>query len=138
MLKLKIIEWVDKTFGKAQHRDRFDMNSKVSEVEEKGKVVMIEEIGFVFQRSKFDASEKEIKKWKQEFEEIIGNGELRMFQVGCEDLYGIAAQEDIQKGALEGSLVTGKAMMMNVVIFKRTFLANSILFPHKMGSNRRH
>jgi hypothetical protein len=139
MLKLKIIEWIDKTFGKLRHKDRFDMNSKVSEVEEKGAVLLIEEIGFVFQRMNIEASKKEVEKWKRELEEIIGNGELRGFQVGVEDLYGIASPEDIQKGGVqEGSIVGGKAMMMNVMIYKQTFLANSILFPGKLNSNRRH
>ncbi len=139
MLRQKIVEWIGKTFGEPQHRDRFDMNSKVSEVDEKGRVSRIEEIGFVFQRMQTAASEKEVNKWKQELAEIIGNGELRGFQVGSEDLFSIASQEDIQKGGVqEGSIVGGKAMMMNVQIYKQTFLANSILFPGRINSNRRH
>lgn len=128
MLKEKITEWIGKTFGKPKHRDRFEMTCKIAEVNRKGAKVRIEEIGFIFQRIKTEATEKEVKKWKKELDEITGNS-LRMFQVGSEDLFSIASQEDIKDGAQEGALVGGKAMMMNVQIFKETFIHNLIQFP---------
>lgn len=132
MLKEEIVKWIGKTFGKPKHRDRFEMSCKISEISKQGAKVRIEELNFVFQRMKGDVGEKEIKKWKQELDEITGNS-LRVFHVGNEVLHGIASAEDIKGGAREGELVTGKAMMINVQIFKETFIANEILFP-----SRRH
>ena len=138
MLKEKIMEWLGKTFGKPRHRDLLEMTHKVAEISEKGAQVLIEELSFIFQRIKYEASEKDVNKWKRELDEITGNA-LRGFHFGNEELYGIATAEDVKRGAQEGELVKGKGLMLNVQIHKRTFLANSIFFPSRnLNPNRRH
>ncbi len=137
MLKEKIVEWIGKTFGDPQKNDMFQMDHKVAEGSNQGRMFKIEELSFVFQRRRQEVGKEEIQKWRKELEEITGNS-LRGFHVGCEDLYGIASQQDIKDGAMEGELVVGKAMMMNVQIFKKKFIANAIVFPGKLTSNRRH
>jgi len=137
MLKQKIIEWIEKTFGKARHGDSFEMVSKISEGRKGGAIYLIEELNFVFQRIKHDADEKQIKIWKKELDEITGNS-LRAFHFANNELYGLANEEDLKKGASEGSLVKGRGTILNVQIFKKSFIANEIMFPSKINSNRRH
>ena len=137
MLREKIVEWIGKTFGKQRHGDVLEMTCKVSDISDKGAEVRVEEIGFIFHRIKDNSTEKDVKRWKKELDEITG-GAVRGFHSGNEELWGIAGKGDIQRGAQEGELVRGTGILLNVQIHKRTFLAKSILFPHKMGSNRRH
>lgn len=137
MLREEIVKWIGKTFGKPRKNDMFQMDCKIAEGSNQGRIFKIEEISFVFQRRDQEVTAEEIKKWREELNEITGNS-LRTFHVGDENLYGTATKQDIQDGAMEGELVIGKAMMMNVVIFKKRFIANSIVFPGKLTSNRRH
>lgn len=138
MLREKIMEWIGKTFGKLRHGDTLEMTSKVSEVNDKtGSLVQIEEIGFIFHRIKNSSTEKDVNKWKKELDEITG-GAVRGFHSGNEELWGIAGPGDIQKGAVQGSLVRGTGILLTVQIHKRTFLAKSVLFPSGNISNRRH
>lgn len=129
MLKNEIVKWIEKTFGKTQHRDQFEMTSKASEIIKQGKKFKIEELNFVFQRIKNDASEKDVKKWKEELMEITNNS-LRVFHFGNEELYSIASNEDIKEGVNPGDLVKGKSALLNVQIFKETFLHAALLIPN--------
>ena len=137
MLKEERVKWIGKTFGEPQKNDMFQMDCKIAEGSNQGRIFKIEELNFVFQRRNQEVTAEEIKKWREELNEITGNS-LRGFHVGCEDLYGTATKQDISDGAMEGELVKGKAMMMNVAIFKKKFISNAILFPGKLNSNRRH
>ena len=131
------MEWIGKTFGKPRHGDNFEMTSKTSERDEKGTLVQIEEIGFIFHRIKNSSTEKDVNKWKKELDEITG-GAVRGFHSGNEELWGIAGPGDVQRGAEKGSLVRGTGILLTVQFHKRTFLAKSILFPSGNISNRRH
>lgn len=138
MLKEEIVKWIGDTFGKPQKNDMLQLDCKMSEGSNQGRIFEIEEISFVFQRRRQEVGREEIEKWRKELDEITENS-LRVFHVGCEDLYGIASKQDIQEGALEGELVVGKAMMMNVEIFKKKFIANTVVFPGRnLNPNRRH
>ena len=138
MLREKIMEWIGKTFGKPRHGDRLEMTSKLSEVnDEKGALVQIEEIGLIFHRIKNSSSEKDVNKWKKELDEITGDA-VQNFHSGNEELWGIAGEGDIQRGAAKGSLVRGTGILLTVRIHKKTFVAKSILFPSGNLSNRRH
>lgn len=133
MLKVKITEWIEKTFGKPKHGDLFEFTYKAAEISEKGNKVLIEEMSFVFQRRQDDPGENTIKKWKRELEELTGTS-LRAFQFGSEDLYGLATNADVKRGATAGDIVTGKMTMLNVGIFKKKIVAAELLIP----SLRRH
>ena len=138
MLKEKVIEWIGKTFGKPQHGDMLEMTCKASDATNKqGAKIFVEEISFIFQRRKSNPSEVDVKKWKKELDEITGN-KLRDFHFGNQDLYAIANEVDIKRGSLEGELVRGRATILTVSIHKQTFISHGILFPSKIGSNRRH
>lgn len=137
MLKIKITEWIEKTFGNPKHEDRFEIVSKISEGRKGGGIYLIEELNFVFQRMENEVSEEEIKTWKKELNELTGNS-LRAFNFANNEVHGLATDEDLKKGAQPGDLIKGRGTMLNVQIFKKTFIANDILFPSKIGSNRRH
>lgn len=137
MLKEKVIEWIGKTFGEHRVGDRFELSNTISEKNDKGMMVMIEELNFVFQRRKTEVTEKEIRQWKQELDDLSTNS-LRGFHFEKGDLIGMATPQDIQKGVPAGTLVTGSSLLLSVGIFKKKFLAKSVLFPSKMNSSRRH
>jgi len=137
MLKEDIIKWVEKTFGKPKHGDNFEMISKISEGRKQGAIYLIEELNFVFQRRENDITEKEIKIWKQELDDLSGKS-LIAFNFANNEVHAIANDEDIKKGAREGELIKGRGTMLNVRIFKKTFIANAIVFPSKINSHRRH
>lgn len=137
MLREEIMEWIGKTFGKPRHGDTLEMTSKVSERDDKGALVQVEEIGFIFHRIKHSSTEKDVNKWKKELDEITG-GAVRGFHSGNEELWGIAGPGDIQRGAQQGELVRGTGILLTVQFHKRTFLAKSVLFPGRFNSNRRH
>lgn len=138
MLREKIMEWIGKTFGKPRHEDSLEITYKVSEVNDnKGALVRVEEIGFIFHRIKNSSTEKDVNKWKKELDEIT-EGTVRGFHSGNEELWGIAGKGDIQRGATKGSLVRGTGILLTVQVHKETFVAKSILFPSGNLSNRRH
>lgn len=137
MLREKIVEWIGKTFGKHKAGDRFEMSSKVAEKSKKGMKVRIEELNFVFQRRKSEVTDDEIKQWKKELDELTGNS-LIGFHFERGDLFGLASEQDIAKGAQEGSLVTGRSFLLSAGIFKEEYIAKEVLFPHKLNSSRRH
>lgn len=137
MLREKIMEWIGKTFGKPRHGDSLEMTTKISERDDKGALVQIEEIGFIFHRIKNSSTEKDVKRWKKELDEITG-GTVRNFHSGNEELWGIAGPGDVQRGAQQGELVRGTGILLTVRIHKRNFLAKSVLFPGKFNSTRRH
>lgn len=138
MLREKIVKWIGDTFGDPQKNDMFQMDCKIAEGSNQGRIFKIEEINFVFQRRRLEVTKEDISKWRKELDEITGNS-LRVFHVGDENLYGIASKQDIQEGAKEGELVVGKAMMINVQIFKKKFIANQVVFPGRnLNPNRRH
>lgn len=137
MLREKIVEWVGKTFGKNKVGDRFEMVSKIAEGRKGGVIYLIEELNFVFQRMNNDVDEKKIKIWKKELSDLTGNS-LRAFNFANNEIHGLATDEDLKKGAQPGDLIKGRGTMLNVQIFKKTFIANEIQFPSKIGSNRRH
>jgi len=137
MLREKVIEWVGKTFGKHKPGDRFELSSKITEKSDQGIKFRIEELNFVFQRRKSEVSEKEVTRWKQELEEISSTS-LRGFHFENGDLFGLATAEDVARGALQGSIVTGRSFLLSVGIFKKEFIAKDVLFPGKVNSNRRH
>lgn len=137
MLREKVMEWLGKTFGKPRHGDLVEMTCKAGQVERKGSKVLVEEIGVIFHRQKTPSTEKEVNKWKKELDEITGGG-LRGFHTGNEELWGIAGPEDVKRGAQEGALVRGTGILLNLQIYKETFISPSVLFPTKIGSNRRH
>lgn len=137
MLKEKIVKWIGDTFGDPQHGDLLEMTCKASDASKGQAKIFVEEISFVFQRRNNNPSEDEVKKWKKELDEITGNN-LRNFHFGNQDLYAIANEVDIKRGTLEGELVRGRATILTVQIHKENFISHSILFPSKIGSNRRH
>lgn len=137
MLREKIVEWIGKTFGKHRAGDRFEMSSKIAELSKNGMKIRVEELNFVFQRRKTDISEKEVKNWKKELDELTGNS-LRGFHFENGELIGMASGEDIEKGAQAGELVTGRSSLLSVGIYKEDFIAKEVLFPHKLTSDRRH
>ncbi|MCK4648099.1 hypothetical protein KAT51_01105 [bacterium] len=137
MLREKVVEWIRKTFGGHKAGDRFEMSSKIAEKNDKGMMVRIEELNFIFQRRKVEVTEKEIRQWKEELDNLSGNS-LRGFHFENGDIFGLATQQDIEKGVPAGSLVTGNNFLLSVGIFKKEYLAKSLLFPGKINSNRRH
>lgn len=132
MLREKIMEWIGKTFGKLRHRDFLEMTCKVSDIIKNKAKIRVEEVSFIFQRATDSSSDKDVRRWKEELDEITGNS-LRVFHTGNEELWGIAGPEDIRKGAKEGELVKGTGILLNVQIHKERFIANEIQFP-----SRRH
>lgn len=137
MLRENIVEWIGKTFGKPKHGDTFELVSKISEGRKQGSIYLIEELNFVFQRRENDVNEKEIMGWKKELNDLTSNS-LRAFNFANNEVHGLATDEDLNKGAQPGDLIKGRGTMLNVQIFKKTFIANEIQFPSKIGSNRRH
>lgn len=128
MLKTEIVKWIVKTFGKSQAGDRFEMACKISNISKDGNTVQIEEMSFVFQRRQNDPGEKEVKKWKRELEDITGT-KLIAFIFRSGDLYGLADDVAVKKGAEPGDLMKTRTTMLNVGIFKEKIIAAELLIP---------
>ena len=136
MLKAEIIEWIMRTFGKSRPGDYFEMTDTITDKLEGNIKARIQELNFVFQRTKnepHEVTEKDIRSWKAKLDKITGNS-IRKFQVGSENLYSKASALDIHEGAAPDQLVVGKSLMLTVNIFHKSLIDVTQRIPN----DRRH
>jgi len=136
MLKTEIIKWIMRTFGKSRPGDHFEMVDKITDKLKGNLKVRIQELNFVFQRTKtepHEINEKDIRSWKAKLDKITGNS-IRKFQVGNENLYSKASDIDIHDGAAPDQLVVGKSLLLTVNIFHESLVDVTQRIPN----DRRH
>lgn len=126
LLKTKIFEWVEKTFGKPQHGDRVELTDHVTEKEDKqvGLKFRITEIGFIVQRRGYEekeVNEAKIKKWKEELDEISGNS-IIMFHCGDEKMMACNKETNWLFEEM-------RSLLLSVKIFKKEQSGVSLIIP---------
>ncbi len=123
LLKTRIIEWVERTFGKPQHGDRMELNEIISEKEDKqvGLKFRFTELRFVVQRRGYkekEVNEAKIKKWKEELDEI-SNRSVIEFHCGDEKMVA----------SINGVFQDSRSMLLVAKIQKKEQSGVSLVIP---------
>ena len=112
-LKIKLIEWIIKTFGESKHGDLLNFSEQVSEVQIKKKWFKITEIKISFLTRHSDMkliNQENFKKWKEEVNELTGNS-IRKFHCDDSDIYHFEAVPNETK--------QGKSFLLLINIFHK-------------------
>jgi len=110
-MKIKLFEWIERTFGKPKHGDLINFSEQITEKEKDGRNYLITEIRLTYQIKKYskdEISSEYYSIWKKELDEITENS-IRDFH--CED-------SDVFASNLKGEK-SGKSFLMVLNIFHK-------------------
>ena len=112
-LKIKLIEWIIKTFGEPKHGNLLNFSEQVSELQIKKEQFMITEIKISFLTRHIDMkliNQENFKKWKEEVNELTENS-IRKFHCDDSDIYHFEAVPNETK--------QGKSFLLLINIFHK-------------------
>lgn len=98
MLKIKLLEWIIKTFGEPKHGDLLNFSEQTSEIPMKGKNFVIAEIKLTFQIKRYNKNlinQENYRKWRKELNELSEDS-VRKFHCEDSDLFQSDSNQTIE------------------------------------------